>query len=241
MPIRSRDVLPFLVILASCKDRERLHSDSSASRTPTVVAHGVAPRITAPVTEHGIGPLRVGMTVKEARAALGMFEVSAPAQQSACDYATTVGLPPGVSVMVESGTVGRIDVDSNSVGTAEGARIGDSEESVRRLYGERVSVSTHEYTDGHYLTVKSSSSGRYTASDHFRDEQRNSHELPSGSTSASCVRRGMFLNRRRANEELKPTAAPSSLVESFTASAAAELRRVSQTDLSLNKDADARQ
>lgn len=56
--------------------------------------------------------------------------------------------------MVVDGVVARVDVDSNTVPTAEGARVGDIEERVLALYGERVTVSPHEYTDGHYLTVR---------------------------------------------------------------------------------------
>ena len=97
------------------------------------------------------------MTVDEARAALGIFEVPPNAQKSGCVYASSPRLPRGVSVMVEDGIVGRIDVDTNAIPTSEGARVGDTEERVLKLYGKRVSVSPHKYTDGHYLTVKSPS------------------------------------------------------------------------------------
>lgn len=56
--------------------------------------------------------------------------------------------------MVVDGVVARVDVDSNTVPTAEGARVGDIEKRVLALYAERVTVSPHEYTDGHYLTVR---------------------------------------------------------------------------------------
>ena len=58
--------------------------------------------------------------------------------------------------MVEGGSVARVEVDSGSaVPTAEGARVGDSEKRIRDLYGNRVTLSPHKYTDGHYLTVRS--------------------------------------------------------------------------------------
>jgi hypothetical protein len=94
------------------------------------------------------------MTIREGRAALGEFEVGANAIGSGCAYATSARLPRGVSVMVVDGVVVRVDADSNTVSTAEGARVGDTERRVLALYGARVKVSPHEYTDGHYLTVR---------------------------------------------------------------------------------------
>lgn len=96
------------------------------------------------------------MTVAEARAATGnALEAPPPSDEpNACDYVELVGGPPGVSFMVESGHVVRVDVTSGPVQTADGARIGDTEQRVKKLYGDRVSVSPHKYTDGHYLTVR---------------------------------------------------------------------------------------
>ena len=68
-------------------------------------------------------------------------------------YATADSLPAGVRVMVEQQRVARIDVFEGAVQTAKGARIGDSEERIKRLYPNQVTVSPHKYTDGHYLTV----------------------------------------------------------------------------------------
>jgi hypothetical protein len=53
----------------------------------------------------------------------------------------------------------RVDVDFGTVPTREGARVGDSEADIIRMYGDRVTVSPHKYTDGHYLTVRSSMPG----------------------------------------------------------------------------------
>lgn len=108
----------------------------------------------------GAGPLRVGMTFDEARAALGgdlrMSDLPAGADEGPdrCDYPTSAQLPPGVAVMVQGGRVVRVEVDSGGVPTAEGARIGDTEARVQALYPGRVTVSPHKYTDGHYLTVR---------------------------------------------------------------------------------------
>lgn len=155
-----RSLGPGLVVLflTTCTGRDDARGDSTVAVSPGATT-AATPSITGPVTEHGIGPLRAGMTIAEARAAVPSFSVLKGAEKDACEYATVVGLPAGVRVMVESGIIGRVDVDSGGPGTAEGARVGDTEASVHRLYTNRVTVSPHKYTDGHYLTVRSASSG----------------------------------------------------------------------------------
>ena len=106
------------------------------------------------VTEHGLGPLRVGMTLAEARQALGdALVVPRGTDTLGCDYVTWRGGPPGVHVMIDEGRIARVDVDSANIATAAGARVGDTEDRVRSLYRGRVAVSPHKYEDGHYLTV----------------------------------------------------------------------------------------
>ena len=103
------------------------------------------------LTERGIGPVRVGMTVAEAAAALpgGV----APPETQECAYVGLSGLPEGVSLMTEAGRIVRVDVDdSSSVATARSARVGWTEARVLALYpGAR--VQPHKYEDGHYLVV----------------------------------------------------------------------------------------
>jgi len=57
-------------------------------------------------------------------------------------------------IMITGGTVARIEVDSSTVPTGLGVRVGDSEARVKELYGARVSVEPHKYLpNGHYLVV----------------------------------------------------------------------------------------
>jgi len=117
-------------------------------------AHASPNSPTLTVTERGIGPLRAGMTLPEASAALGgALVLPAQADTAACRYVLWRGAPPGVRVMAEGGRVVRVDVDSAGVRTAAGAGIGDTEERLQRLYPGRVAVAPHKYEDGHYLTV----------------------------------------------------------------------------------------
>ena len=117
--------------------------DPSPSPSPTALT----------LTPTGIGKLRVGMTVAEARSALGTFSLPVAEDPKGCLHVRPPALPAGVLVMVEGGKVVRVSVDSNTVATAEGARIGDTEARIKTLYGARVATSAHKYTDGHYLTV----------------------------------------------------------------------------------------
>lgn len=148
--------------LSACARRDSAGADSTPDtsavdvpRDTTQPARSVAPA----VTENGIGALRVGMTVAQARKAYKSFSLPPSAEKSGCEYAKVAELPAGVLVMVEDGIVVRVDVRTPELPTAGGTRVGDSEASVRAKYGQRVSVSPHKYTDGHYLTLRSASPG----------------------------------------------------------------------------------
>lgn len=107
------------------------------------------------VTARGIGPVRAGLPLQDAAAAVG-GALTAPAgvEPGACAYLAWRGGPPGVRVMIEGGRIARVDVDSGGVATDAGARVGDSEARVQSLYPGRVAVTPHKYTAGHrYLTV----------------------------------------------------------------------------------------
>ena len=133
---------------SSSADTAAVTRDSGAGTNPAARASDSA------VTEHGLGPLRAGMTIAEARTALGgALLIPAEYDSTLCDYATWRGGPRGVHVMIDQGRIARVEVDSGSVATAAGARVGDSEERIQSLYPGRVTVTPHKYEDGRYLTV----------------------------------------------------------------------------------------
>jgi hypothetical protein len=106
------------------------------------------------VTERGIGPLVVGVSLQEAGLALGQEIRPAYDVFEECDMVPLPEGPSDVTLMIVSDTVVRVDVfGSSTVATAEGAGIGDSEARVRSLYGPRVREEPHKYTDGRYLIV----------------------------------------------------------------------------------------
>ena len=104
----------------------------------------------------GIGPIRAGMAIAEASAAIGESLHVDYSDFETCDYATPSVLPEGVSLMIISDTVERVDVvDPSEVRTAAGAGIGDPEASVVTRYGSAATVEPHKYTGpvGHYVVV----------------------------------------------------------------------------------------
>ncbi|MBB4635588.1 hypothetical protein [Longimicrobium terrae] len=124
----------------------------AAPATPAVADTGWSLRM------DGAGPLRIGMTKDEARAALGgdlTTGLAGPPDPTACDYPKSAALPAGLKVMMEGGRLVRVDIDSAALATAEGARVGDPESRIQQLYAGRVTEGPHKYVQtGKYLTVR---------------------------------------------------------------------------------------
>ena len=106
---------------------------------------------------NGIGGIRVGMTVREARRSSGtnlnyMGQIDDPT----CYYVNPQTGSKGLGFMVSDGRIARVDVyDKSSVTTLSGAKIGDTEARIKALYPGQIKVSTHKYmgaSGGHYLT-----------------------------------------------------------------------------------------
>lgn len=122
--------------------------DSSVPAAP-----GAPPAETFTISETRLGPVRAGMTVAQANAALGGI-LNVRSSLDECDYIRPKTTPRDVAFMVEKGRISRIDVtNSSTIATTAGARIGDTEARIRSLYPGRVTSQPHKYTDGRYLTV----------------------------------------------------------------------------------------
>ena len=107
------------------------------------------------LNEDGLGPIQVGMTLAEA-VNMGVLNEN-PTMKKECDFvfpAVGAGVPDNVGVMIVRGKVARIDVDTGSVTTEDGAKIGDTEDKIRSIYDGDVLVEPHKYvTGGHYMIV----------------------------------------------------------------------------------------
>ena len=120
------------------------------------------------LSEDGLGQIQVGMTLEDA-VNMGLLNEN-PNMNPRCDFvfpAVGAGIPEGVSAMIVKGKIARIDVDTGSITTEDGAKIGDTEERIRGIYGDELKVEPHKYIEGgHYLTVMgdSASAGKATSS-----------------------------------------------------------------------------
>jgi hypothetical protein len=107
------------------------------------------------LTEDGLGQIQIGMTLDEA-VNMGLLN-ERPEMRSACDFvfpAVGAGIPFGVNVMVVKGQIVRIDIDTGAVTTEDGAKIGDTEDRIKSIYGDELKVLPHKYIEGgHYMTV----------------------------------------------------------------------------------------
>jgi hypothetical protein len=143
-----------LIAVGCARGSDQPEETGAPASRPTTTSSDAVLDASRTVTEHGIGRLRAGMTIAEGtRVVPGLLALAEGADTVGCAYLEWHDGPVGVSVMIEGGRIARIDVDSATVATAAGARVGDREERIQNLYAGRVTVSPHKYTDGHVLTV----------------------------------------------------------------------------------------
>ena len=147
---------PVIFALACGRSDGGNAGDTTNSRTPPDSVSEFA------LTEDGLGPVLTGMQLSEA-VNMGLLSEN-PNLKPECDYvfpAVGSGIPEGVSVMVVRGRIARIDVDTGAVTTAEGAKLGDTEERLKDLYGDDITVTPHKYIEkGHYMTVLGDSASK---------------------------------------------------------------------------------
>lgn len=121
------------------------------------------------VALHGIGPVRVGMTIAQAErsAKVRLVERGARAGLGGCYHVWPKSGPENLGFMVISkradnriernrDRIARVEIFGDSrITTISGARIGDTEARIKSLYPGQIKVTPHEYTGdrgGHYLT-----------------------------------------------------------------------------------------
>jgi hypothetical protein len=84
------------------------------------------------VSAEGIGPVKVGMSVAQAAAALG--EYFAANKHATCDYADWPGAPEGAHVVIDDDTVVAVWVSSGQVASEEQLKIGDRADMIEVRY-----------------------------------------------------------------------------------------------------------
>jgi hypothetical protein len=102
---------------------------------------------------NGIGSVEVGMTVSEAERVSGrsFFKERGYRSDASCTYVSMSGLS-GVSFMLINGKIARVDVNNPRILTLRGAKIGDSEDRIKKLYPGQIKTIPHPYRGDHYLT-----------------------------------------------------------------------------------------
>lgn len=102
---------------------------------------------------NGIGQVRVGMTVSQARKAAGT-KLIGDSPNNSCYYVKPQKEPKNLLFMVTKGRISRVDVRQNTqITTLKGAKIGDTEARIKSLYPGQIQVTPHKYVQGgHYLT-----------------------------------------------------------------------------------------
>jgi hypothetical protein len=196
-----RRVVPILAVtvaLAGCGDES---TDPSASSSSTSLTTEPAPAETTTTTAaaettttttaaetttttsgealtdesrlgfEGIGPIKIGMTLDEATAAVGKpVKVNPNYILDNCAYAAVEGGPEKLSFMVgrekeaDPWRIFRADVNEGSpIATISGIRVGDSEAKVKETYSGKgtYTVEPHPYTGpkGHYLIFDADGKG----------------------------------------------------------------------------------
>jgi hypothetical protein len=116
------------------------------------------------LTPYGLGPVRIGMTIRQAENALGATLEIDDDYDKACGFVDRKdGRDENVAYMVEFGRITRIDVFQPDKGkpaldvtAGKGVRVGASGTTVRRAFGARVIGEPHPYDpDGRYFEVPS--------------------------------------------------------------------------------------
>lgn len=105
------------------------------------------------LTLRGLGPIKVGMTLAEARKALSDPLKLEYAGSEDCFYTTPSNMPEGIALMVTDDRISRIEISSPAYATLSGARVGQTQEQVMALYDGKLKKTRHTYIEeGFYLT-----------------------------------------------------------------------------------------
>jgi hypothetical protein len=106
------------------------------------------------VSIRGYGPIESGMTLAEAEKAGGRPFEKSDSLEIGCHMIRLAGdSGKDPLFMVIDGRIARVDVTGPGIQTNHKVGVGDDEAKIAKVYPERVTVSPHKYTEGHYVTV----------------------------------------------------------------------------------------
>ena len=147
-----------------------MEATTTTAPTTTTTAPGLSDE--SRLGFEGIGPIKIGMTLAEAAAAVGKpVKVDPNYMLDGCAYAAVEGGPKELSFMVgrdkdaDPWRIFRADVNEGSpIATISGIRVGATEAQVKEAYsgkGGSYTVGPHPYVgpEGHYLTYDADGKG----------------------------------------------------------------------------------
>src|SRR6267154_3504027 len=101
------------------------------------------------VSFQGVGPVRFGMSLHQASAALGEhlpgpspYDTSSKRGHCPFYYSTPKTAPEGLSFMVEDDTIVRADITGGTFATIDGFHTGSAAADVKQRYGDRLELET---------------------------------------------------------------------------------------------------
>lgn len=102
------------------------------------------------------GSVRIGMTASQAAKVLGVRVTrDAGYEGGNCYYTSPKRGFKDIAFMMSGRRIARIDINSKEYTTDKGAKIGDTEARIKRLYKGKYKVYQHKYVDdAHYIEVE---------------------------------------------------------------------------------------
>jgi len=101
------------------------------------------------------GSVKIGMTASQAAKVLGVRVTrDAGYEGGSCYYTSPKRGFKDIAFMMSGRRIARIDINSKEYATDRGAKIGDTEARIKRLYKGKYKVYEHKYVDdAHYIEV----------------------------------------------------------------------------------------
>jgi len=115
-----------------------IDSSATSPTSSTTTASG-SPNLKSgsKVSTAGLGPVTFGLTVEEAEKAAGTTMIPCAAASS-CYRVTPASAPEGISFVVQSGRIERVDIARGPITTVSGVGIGTTEARIEELFDDKI-------------------------------------------------------------------------------------------------------
>ncbi|MFV1989929.1 MAG: hypothetical protein ACC652_04225 [Acidimicrobiales bacterium] len=161
MRVRFAVVIALALLVAACSGGDDSSADDATTTAAaevvvtTTTTQGIASSTTAgetppdfsgpsliteesAITTAGLGVIRIGMTPDEAEKAANDRQLRRDGGSDACYVSVLERSPGSISFIFSNGVFATVVVDDQSVATSSGARVGDSEQQILDLFGDKI-------------------------------------------------------------------------------------------------------